>query len=306
MRPSIKEILNFTLRVVVIHSVTYLLCGLLLHQIFDYASIFTIDVIKNYMRPVSDPVAMAGPFLQPIRGLLFALGLWIIKPVWISKKQGWLVIWGVIFIFGILNTPAAAPSSIEGYIYSRFPLWYHLMGYVEVGIQTLLFSILLFITQQAKEQNKSIFTRFPLAGEVVRAIALSCFAYIGYAISSISLLFIGGYTLEFEETSVKTGSGNTINISEAAGDLTTQFMFVTVFVVNAIFVFVYHRLLKNRKIHGIVLFLMIMGLNIVVLLCYQLLFSTLADPFTLVYMPSLASLILTFCLKRDVFSPGVK
>ncbi|MBN1697062.1 MAG: hypothetical protein JW881_06085 [Spirochaetales bacterium] len=302
MTTGTKQKLNFTLRVIVIHSVTYILCGLFFHQIFDYKGIFAIDVIKNFMRPVSDPAAMAGPFLQPIRGLFFAIGLWIVKPVWISKKNGWLVIWGIIFIFGILNTPAASPSSIEGFLYSRLPLWYHLMGYVEIGVQTLIFSILLFITQKSKEQNESIFDRFPLAGEVVRSIALSCFAYIGYAVTSISLLFLGGYTLEFEETTMTMGEGNTINISEAAGDLKTQGMFLMVFIMNVVFILLFDLFLKKKRIHGVILFGIIMSINIVSLISYQLLFSSVMDPLTLIYLPSLSSLILTICLKYEVFA----
>jgi len=75
---------------------------------------------------------LLGPFMQPVRGLNFAIGLWPLRDLLIEKKRGWLILWGLLVTLGILSTPAAAPGSVEGVLYSRLPLWYHLIGRPEI------------------------------------------------------------------------------------------------------------------------------------------------------------------------------
>ena len=118
-----KEFIPFALKVIIAHTLTYFTFGLIMSNIFDYGSIFQENVIKNYMRPIDSVYVLAGPFLQPIRGFLFALGIWPFRKLIIESKWGWLILWNTIVIFGILSTPAAAPSSLKGIIYSKLPLW---------------------------------------------------------------------------------------------------------------------------------------------------------------------------------------
>ena len=60
-----------------------------------------------------------------------------------ERKHGWLVVWAVIAIVGIFNTPAPSPDSIEGFIYSRHgrALGISIGGTLEILAQTLLFSV---------------------------------------------------------------------------------------------------------------------------------------------------------------------
>ena len=147
--------LNFTLKVIIAHTFTYFLFGLLMSNIFDYRDIWQQDVIKDFMRSYNSPWIMAGPFLQPIRGILFAVGIWPIKEIVINNKYGWLTLWGIIVIFGILSTPAAAPCPVEGILYTQLPLWFHLIGLPEIMLQTLLFSILLTYWIKRPKNNET-------------------------------------------------------------------------------------------------------------------------------------------------------
>ena len=53
---------------------------------------------------------MAGPLLQPLRGLIFAVALWPMRNALLSMERGWLAIWGLFVGFAILGTAAAAPG----------------------------------------------------------------------------------------------------------------------------------------------------------------------------------------------------
>src|SRR5512139_3222244 len=179
-----KTFLMFAVRVMVVHTITYFLFGILMSNVFDYGEIFKQPIIRDYMLPIDEHNVLAGPFLQPVRGLIFAIGLWPFRDFLIEKKRGWLYLWGLIVTMGILSTPAASPSSIEGMLYTRLPMWYHLMGLPEILLQTLLFSIWLvwWERQAAKSHETGAKKENPLASEIVKAIMTACFAYIGYAV----------------------------------------------------------------------------------------------------------------------------
>src|SRR5512146_1644086 len=124
-----KTFLGFALRIMVAHTLTYFIFGIVMSNLFHYGTLFTLPVIRDYMLPINQHSVLIGPFLQPVRGLIMAVGLWPIRGLLLEKKWGWLTLWGLFLTLGILSTPAASPGSIEGMLYTRLPLWYHLIGY---------------------------------------------------------------------------------------------------------------------------------------------------------------------------------
>ena len=146
-----------------------------------------------------------------------------------DKKRGWLVLWNIVIVFGILSTPAAAPSSIEGMIYSKLPLWYHLVGLPEILLQTLAFSFLL--VHWEKRLHRSRTGKSSLVAEWIGAIATGCFAYIGYAVGAITSLLL---LTEDLDMAIATVEGQ---MEGGGAALKTQFMFIAAFMVNVVFVF---------------------------------------------------------------------
>lgn len=135
-----KEKLAFGAKVTVAHVVTYTLCGFAAMALFDYQS--SVEAIG--MRPLDDPIVALAPVFQIARGALFALVLWLIRPAFMERKHGWLVVWAVVAIVGIFNTPATSPGSIEALIYlapTDEPLNISIGGTLEILLQTLLFSV---------------------------------------------------------------------------------------------------------------------------------------------------------------------
>ena len=90
------------------------------------------------MRPTDSPWVAIGPLLNVVRGLLFGMVFYLLREVVLARRSGWLILWVVLVIVGILSPFGAAPSSIEGVLYSTLPLWFHIMGLPEVMIQALL------------------------------------------------------------------------------------------------------------------------------------------------------------------------
>jgi hypothetical protein len=256
-----KAFLRFTWKVVVTHTLTYFIFGLIMSNLFHYERLFEQDIIRDFMRPFDSPYVLVGPFLQPLRGLLFAIALWPIRSLILERRHGWLVLWNILVMVGILSTPAAAPCSVEGALYSRLPLWYHLIGLPEIMLQTLAFSLVLVWWDKRQYQRTEGREERPAApslfSEIMKAVMAGCFAYVGYAIGALSLVAITGVEVDMD----------------AAADLRNQMMFVVAFVVNVVAVFfVSKQWLQGRVSMGL-MFALFWGIDTLVPWLYQLVFT---------------------------------
>ncbi len=261
MKESVrKEFLGFAGRVILIHTASYFLFGIIMSNLFDYRTLFRAEVIRNFMRPMDSPYVFFGPFLQPLRGLLFAVGLWPLRRAIFESKRGWLILWSIFVIFGILSPPAAAPSSLEGVIYTQLPLWYHLIGLPEITLQTLTFSLLLYWWEQARSGKASLQEVKPKGRwtlEAGKAAMIACLAYLGYAVGSILSALIARAKIDMEA---------------AASDWRTQMMFVVAFVMNTVLIFFIARKWVRSEIALGYIFLLFWGVDTAVILLYQFIF----------------------------------
>lgn len=130
-------------KTVVVHTVTYFCVGFLAYSLFNYAQIFAGSDLRGFMRQTSDPLVAAGPLFQPLRGLLFAAAFYPLRQVLFGQRNGWLITWSLLVSIGIFSTFGPSPGSIEGMIYTTWPLNRHLGGLVEILAQSFLLSWLL-------------------------------------------------------------------------------------------------------------------------------------------------------------------
>ena len=128
----------------VVHTLTYFLMGVLAYTFLGYAERFAQPTMIGWMRQTTDPLVMAGPLFQPLRGVIFALAFYPLRDIFFGKKNGWLVLWWVLVALGILSTFGPTPGSIEGLIYTIIPIPDQLAGWLEVVPQALLFSAMLY------------------------------------------------------------------------------------------------------------------------------------------------------------------
>lgn len=133
---------TFAARVIVAHTVTYTIAGLLASTLFDYRSWWASEFMSQY-RPFDSSWIAAGPALQVLRGLVFAVVLFPFRAVFLERPRGWLTLAALLIGLGIVSTYAAAPGSIEGLLYTRLPLAYHAFGLPEVLAQATAFSAVL-------------------------------------------------------------------------------------------------------------------------------------------------------------------
>lgn len=133
-----------TLKTVIVHTITYFVAGVLAYTIGGYEKAFSQPPLSYFMRPTSDPLVMAGPLFQPIRGVIFALALYPLRKVLFVERRGWLILWWLLLALGVLSTFGPAPGSVEGLIYTVIPPLTQILGLWEVLLQSLLFSVILF------------------------------------------------------------------------------------------------------------------------------------------------------------------
>ncbi len=134
---------SLTIKAVIAHTITYFLMGIIASSLFDYASRLARPDMICWFRQFDDPMIMAGPLFQPIRGFIFALVFFPFREILFEKKGGrWLMSWLLIGL-GILSTFGPAPGSVEGLIFTTIPIIDQLTGWLEIIPQAILFALLL-------------------------------------------------------------------------------------------------------------------------------------------------------------------
>lgn len=134
---------SLTVKTVIVHTVTYVIAGILAYNLGGYEEAFSRPPLSCFMRPTSDPWIMTGPLFQPLRGIIFALALYPFREV-IVARRGWLKLWWLLLALGVFSTFGPAPGSVEGLVYTVIPLRDQLVGLWEVVLQSFLLAIILW------------------------------------------------------------------------------------------------------------------------------------------------------------------
>lgn len=139
-QPSFRSILY---RTVVTHTVTYFAVGVAASLLLGYADQMIRSDVAPIVRKMTDPVLIASPLFQPLRAAFFAVVFYLLRDVLFNNRKGWLILWSMLVVFGILAPFSASWGGLEGMILFNLPLGDHLAGWPEVFTQTLLLSVLL-------------------------------------------------------------------------------------------------------------------------------------------------------------------
>ena len=139
-RPNAIEVIT---KAIATHTVSYFIMGLLASTVFDYSALYAETSLNLLMRPTSHPLVMAGPLFQPIRGALFGVVFFMLRDILFGRKYGWLTMWVLLLVVGIISPFGPTPGSIEGMIYTIVPAGIQLKGLPEVLLQSLLLSVVL-------------------------------------------------------------------------------------------------------------------------------------------------------------------
>ena len=141
MEPTFISIL---IKTVVAHTVTYLIVGMLAYTIFNYPRLFAETELRFIMRQTSDPLVKLAVIFQPLRGVIFGIFFYILRQSFFTESNGWFLMWIVLVGLGILSTFGATPSSLEGIIFTKYPLRIHIIGLPELLLQSFLLSFVVY------------------------------------------------------------------------------------------------------------------------------------------------------------------
>lgn len=139
-QPSFWAILY---RTIIAHTVTYFVTGVVASILLGYATRMTRPDIAPIIRNITDPILMASPLFQPVRAALLAIVFYLLRDVLFGNRKGWLIMWCMLVVIGILTPFSASWGGIEGMVFFNFPIWDHIVGWPEVFSQTLLLSVIL-------------------------------------------------------------------------------------------------------------------------------------------------------------------
>jgi hypothetical protein len=154
MRPY----LTFFFRIAAAHIISYFVAGLLAFQFINYKELFESAPFSEFMKPMNSAAVASGPAWQIIRGFILSIALWPFKSIFLHNNYGWLKLWVLLMGLSILSTAAAAPGSIDGFIYTTIPVSKQMLGYFEVIPQTLLFSLIVYYWYQKPGKGWNIIT----------------------------------------------------------------------------------------------------------------------------------------------------
>lgn len=209
----IRHFIIFYIEVAVIHTLTYIIFGIIFSNFLDYTTVYSNNIVVNFVRGFESPLTVIGPFLQPIRAIFIAIALYPIRKV-IATKLGWFILWLILICIGIISTPSAAPSSIEGIIYTQLPIEFHLINLPELALQTFSFSIILWIVELFPHSEKGFSNRIFLL-KILFSIILTM---AGIFLTSVSGIILMNF-LELDFTNAKLDRG-TISYLTAISILT--------------------------------------------------------------------------------------
>lgn len=140
LQPSFWSILY---RTIISHTVTYFAIGVIGSILLDYSTRMMRPDVAPIIRNMSDPILIASPLFQPIRAVILAIVFYLLRDVLFGNRKGWLKMWCMLVVVGILTPFSASWGGIEGMIFFNFPLWDHIVGWPEVFSQTLFLSVIL-------------------------------------------------------------------------------------------------------------------------------------------------------------------
>jgi hypothetical protein len=189
---------RFAGKVIVVHTLTYVFFGIIFFHVNEYASTFGVAEGAKQMRPTTSIWVYLGPLFQPIRGLLYAIALFPFRDTILDMKRGWLTLWVLLLVVGILSTSGPNPGSIEGIVYTRTPILVHLRYSAEVYLQTLAFAWLLVRWERKRVvgADGSGVSSPGVLPDVLKGLAVGVGSIVGFGIVGVIVAKVSGVTLE--------------------------------------------------------------------------------------------------------------
>ena len=174
---SKQDLVRYFWQITYAHTIAYFIAGIFALVVMNYRELFATEVIASFMYPVDAPIVALGPFLQIFRGILLALILLPLRKTFFEEKHGLIKLGITIVGLSLLSTIGPSIGSFEGYIYTKIPYMYQIMGYPEAILYVLLFVGILGLS--IKYAHRKITT----ALSIVFVLLISLASIMGFAMA---------------------------------------------------------------------------------------------------------------------------
>ena len=143
-------------QIIYAHTIAYFVAGVFALLVMNYRDLFATDVISSFMKPVDEPIVVLGPVLQIFRGILLALVLLPLRKVFFEEKNGLMKLGVIILGLSLLSTIGPTMGSFEGYIYTKIPYMYQMLGYPEAILYVLLYRDIVCLDKICSQENNHL------------------------------------------------------------------------------------------------------------------------------------------------------
>lgn len=142
---------TFIFRITVAHTVSYFLAGIFAVVFMNYKEHYVSDTLGLLMLPVDSPMVALGPGLNVLRGIILGFILLPVRNL-ILGDRGFLKLAILTLGLSYISTIGPTPGSFDGYIYTKLPVQYHLLGIPETLIYVVLFAGIPYIWYKAEKK----------------------------------------------------------------------------------------------------------------------------------------------------------
>jgi len=151
-----SNVVKYFWQIMYAHTIAYFIAGIFAVVVINYRELYETEIISSFMLSVDTPIVALGPFLQVFRGIIIALILLPLRKTFFEEKYGLLKLGLIVIGLSLLSTIGPTMGSFDGYIYTKIPYMYQILGYPEAIIYVLLFIGILGVS--IKYAHKKIIT----------------------------------------------------------------------------------------------------------------------------------------------------
>jgi len=151
-----SNVVQYFWQIMYAHTIAYFIAGIFAVVVMNYREFYATEIISTFMLPVDTPIVALGPLLQVFRGIIIALILLPLRKTFFEEKYGLLKLGLIVIGLSLLSTIGPTIGSFDGYIYTKIPYMYQILGYPEAILYAALFIGILGLSK--KYAHKKIIT----------------------------------------------------------------------------------------------------------------------------------------------------
>lgn len=171
-----KNNIKFILKVAIIYIIVSIFCSSIFSKY--YYDIFTLNNLGNISYD-----KFFNLLKNLLKGIIYGGILFIIKDSYIDKKYGYIRIFLVIMVLGLINIKEFSFYTLDSF-YNNVSVGFKIRGVLEVALETIIFS---FLVAMPKSSNKN--KRECLVSAILTVISLFVCNIIIYKLSNVSFTY---------------------------------------------------------------------------------------------------------------------